>query len=353
MWKGGAIIMQKWLGYQKGINLGGWFSQCDYSEERFRNFITEKDFQEFSTWGIDHVRIPIDYNLVETEDGEYKESGFAHINRAIDWCEKYGLNMILDLHKTAGYCFDFDDNSKTFFDDEALQQRFYRLWEELAKRYARYHDRLSFELLNEVTDPAYSEKWNAIARKAIQTIRRISKEVTILVGGYHNNAINALRDLDAPYDENIVYNFHCYEPLLFTHQHAYWIDELKALPAELQIAYPDKVSHYRELVDTYDPEHTSYFEYGDLQVTEFGEAYFEEIFADGLKVAEERNVRLYCGEYGVIDKADIKSTMNWYQDIHAVFERHGIGHAAWSYKEMDFGLSDGRMHPVLIRSAAE
>jgi hypothetical protein len=79
-------------------------------------------------------------------------------------------------------------------------------------------------------------------------------------------------------------------------------------------------------------------------VTEFGEAYFEEIFADGLKVAEERNVRLYCGEYGVIDKADIKSTLNWYRDIHAVFERYGIGHAAWSYKEMDFGLSDGRLN---------
>ena len=29
------------LGIQKGVNLGGWFSQCDYSEDRLNNFITE------------------------------------------------------------------------------------------------------------------------------------------------------------------------------------------------------------------------------------------------------------------------------------------------------------------------
>ena len=37
--------MKTWKGYQKGVNLGGWFSQCDYSEDRFNNFITEDDFK--------------------------------------------------------------------------------------------------------------------------------------------------------------------------------------------------------------------------------------------------------------------------------------------------------------------
>ena len=30
---------------------------------------------------------------------------------------------------------------------------------------------------------------------------------------------------------------------------------------------------------------------------------------------------LYCGEYGVINQAPVDSTLNWYQDIHAVFEK--------------------------------
>jgi hypothetical protein len=29
-----------------------------------------------------------------------------------------------------------------------------------------------------------------------------------------------------------------------------------------------------------------------------------------------------------------------------VFEKYGIGRAAWTYKEMDFGLSDERMDPI-------
>ena len=52
--------MLKEMGFYKGVNLGGWFSQCDYSRERLDNFITEKDFAQIAAWGFDHVRIPID-----------------------------------------------------------------------------------------------------------------------------------------------------------------------------------------------------------------------------------------------------------------------------------------------------
>ena len=74
--------------------------------------------------------------------------------------------------------------------------------------------------------------------------------------------------------------------------------------------------------------------------------FFEKLFAEAVSVAEERNVPLYCGEYGVINLASPEDTLKWYQSIHAVFEKYGIGRAAWSYKEMDFGLIDGHMDPV-------
>jgi hypothetical protein len=32
--------------------------------------------------------------------------------------------------------------------------------------------------------------------------------------------------------------------------------------------------------------------------------------------------------------------------IHTAFETYGIGRAAWSYREMDFGISDARMDAV-------
>ena len=62
--------MLKGKGFYKGVNLGGWFSQCDYSEERLNNFITEADFEKISHWKVDHVRIPVDYNIFENAESK-------------------------------------------------------------------------------------------------------------------------------------------------------------------------------------------------------------------------------------------------------------------------------------------
>ena len=66
------------FGFYKGVDLGGWFSQCDYSEDRMDHFITEKDFQVIAGWGLDHVRIPVDYNVMETENGGWTRSKNNH-----------------------------------------------------------------------------------------------------------------------------------------------------------------------------------------------------------------------------------------------------------------------------------
>ncbi len=34
-------MKMKDFGFYRGVNLGGWFSQCDYSKERLDHFITE------------------------------------------------------------------------------------------------------------------------------------------------------------------------------------------------------------------------------------------------------------------------------------------------------------------------
>ena len=92
--------MLKELGIYKGVNLGGWLSQCDYSEERLNTFITEADFREIAALGFDHVRIPVDYNVIQNEDGSAKEDGLQRLDRAFALCGQYGLKAVLDLHKT-------------------------------------------------------------------------------------------------------------------------------------------------------------------------------------------------------------------------------------------------------------
>ena len=98
--------MKDLSGFKKGVNLGGWLSQCDYSRERLEGFITEDDIIRIASWGADHVRIPFDYNIITDNSGKICGDGFRYLDRALEWCEKYGLNAILDLHKTRGFSFD-------------------------------------------------------------------------------------------------------------------------------------------------------------------------------------------------------------------------------------------------------
>lgn len=335
--------MRKWIGYEKGVNLGGWLSQCDYSKERLEHFIEEEDIRRLSTWGLDHLRLPMDYNVLREENGTFKKDGFDYVKSAVEWCRKYGLNVILDLHKTAGYSFDKDEQEHGFFAEESYQEYFYTLWEEIARKFAGYGDQVAFELLNEVTDEKTMDAWNRISQECIRRIRKITPTVKILVGGYWNNSVAAVKDLAMPADENIVYNFHCYEPLIFTHQGAGWID---TMPSDYRMSFDHDMSVFWDRTKEYLPNNMIMLEPAKDIAHALDSEFFEKLFAEAVSVAEERNVLLYCGEYGVINLASPEDTLKWYQSIHAVFEKYGIGRAAWSYKEMDFGLIDEHMDPV-------
>ena len=308
-------MTMKDFGFYRGVNLGGWLSQCDYSQERMDTFIMEKDLDVIASWGLDHIRIPVDYNVFENPDGSYRQDGFERISRAIEWATKRNLKVVLDLHKTAGFSFDSGEKEDGFFISETYQNRFYCLWEEFAKRY-NDPENVAFELLNEVTDPSYIQAWNRIAGECIRRIRQIAPKTLILVGSYHNNSPEAVKDLDAPADDLVIYNFHCYSPVEFTHQGAYWVPFL-------------------------DQDNRISFE--EAEVTE---SYFEELFASAIRTADQYHTCLYCGEYGVIDRATPEDTVKWYRMINRVLEKHQISRAAWSYKQMDFGLSDARLDGV-------
>ncbi len=313
--------MKKLVGFEKGINLGGWLSQCDYSEDRLDNFITEPAFAKIARWGLDHVRLPIDYNILEREqeDGSiaYLEKGFERIENAVLLAKKYDLHIVIDLHKTAGFSFDHNEREGGFFESEKYQQRFISLWEQLAERFAKYSDIAAFELLNEVTEQHFIGVWNSVTEQCIKVIRKYAPDIPVLVGSYWNNSPDAVPDLASPYDENVFYNFHCYAPLHFTHQGAHWTREI---------------------------DQEARFTFEEANITP---DIFEKSFIKAIEKAEAEGTGVYCGEYGVIDKAQPEDALKWFKMIHSVFEKFGIARAAWSYKEMDFGLSDSRMKGVI------
>ena len=328
-------------GFQKGVNLGGWLSQFDaYDKAHFDNFITEKDIRSIAALGFDHVRVPVDYIVLEDEDGTAKEDGFLYLDQCRQWCEAAGLNMLIDLHECFGYSFDplkKGMDRERFFYDADLQKRFLSLWKKIGERFAAWPKQVAFEPLNEVVLMEVAEAWNKVAADYIKLMRTVAPDSYLVIGGVCYSSVASVPLLNIPLDDKIVYNFHCYEPFVFTHQGAYWVDNM---PSDFRIGYPESEQTYREalmkmnlagdLADAVSSE-------GSQLV---GEAFFERIFAPALEKAQADQIPLYCGEYGVIDLADKPSALRWLKDIHAAMSRHGIGRALWNYKKKDFGFED-------------
>ena len=338
--------MRRFTGYYKGINLGGWLSQCgkNYNKQHYDSFITEKDIETIKNWGLDHIRVPVDAEVIQEENGALKEDGLAYIDSCMEWCRKYGLNMILDLHKAHGYVFD-DENNCQFFYQESLQDMFVDLWTALTERYAKNRDFVCFELLNEVTSKEFTDTWNRMAARAIRAIREKDRDIRIVVGGIFNDSIYGLSLLDPPADENIVFTFHCYSPLAFTHQGAPWVSRIPKDPEKWRLSYPDTVKKYRErskefFGDDFDSE------FPDSLPEMMDGAYFENLIRPAVEIAEKYNVPLYCGEYGVIEKTQPEDEVNWYRDMNSALEKYGIARAAWSFRRMDFGIVDERLDGV-------
>lgn len=340
--------MRKFEGFMRGVNLGGWLSQADETtKEHYDTFITEDNIREIKEMGVDHVRVPVDYPLIESEDGQPIEEGYQYIDKAVFWTKKHGLNMLLDMHNTYGYTFDplaKGADREIFFRDPSLQKRFYTMWDRISKRYGK-ESHVAFELLNEVISPAIAEEWNCIADAAIDVIRKNAPDAWIVIGGVRYNNVTSVPMLHKPKDDHIVYNFHCYEPIMFTHQHAYWVDNMP----DLDIGYPLRVKEYKTLSAGLQAELVNAVNELDPEME--GPAIFDTLFQPAVKAAAENNAPLYCGEYGVIDRAPAEDALRWLRDINSVFEKYGIGRSLWNYKEKDFGLIDP--HYASVRKEME
>jgi len=327
--------MTNFTGFSAGVNLGGWISQFwQKRKEHFDSFINKEDIRQIAGWGMDHVRLPIDYNILEDDDKpfEYSEEGFSYIDSCIEWCREYGLNIILDLHKAPGYAFHSLESNK-LFEDNTLQERFINLWKTFAKRYSKYGDNVVFELLNEIVEPN-SDRWNALSKRAVEAIRELDKNRIIIIGGNFYNSVNTLKELDHIDDDRIVYTFHFYLPHLFTHQGASWEKAMSEL--NFKISYPIGPEDYSKYMQLSESFRRSY------QISEnMGKDYLREALMPALEFAKERKVAVYCGEYGVIDTADMDSRLRWHEDFCSLLIEYGIGRAVWSYKLMNFAMVDG------------
>ena len=318
----------------RGINLGGFLSQCVHKKAHYDSFIQRDDIKKIKAMGYDHVRLPIDYEVFETEDGVPIKEGYERVHDIIGWAKENDLTIILDLHKAFGYDFNDanDDSKNTLFSNMAVQDRFVKLWSSIATEYHKY-DNVIFELLNEVVEDKNAEAWNDLIDRTIAVIRDITKDTPIIYGGIKWNSAETIKYLRDVSDPNVIITFHFYQPHVFTHQHAHWMPAMEEIG---DMSYPDSIEVYRHAAEILGGQDSSVLEH-DKDVMDID--YLRRMVKVAVDSAKKIGApMLYVGEYGVIDKAPAADALRWLSDTMQVFKENNIGCALWSYRQMDFGL---------------
>lgn len=188
------------------------------------NYITEADIAYIKQTGANTIRLPFNYKLFTREDymGKNDETeGFKQMDKVIDWCRKYDLHLILDMHDCpGGQTGDNIDNGHGYpwlFESEASQQLFCQIWQKIASRYKDEPVILGYELMNEPIATMFSDSLRAalnaklepLYKRATKAIREVDRNHIILLGGAQWNG-NFEPFSDWKFDNKIMYTCHRY-----------------------------------------------------------------------------------------------------------------------------------------------
>lgn len=190
---------------------------------------SEVDFARIAGWGMNAVRFYLNYQLFEDDRApyQYKDTGFAWIDQNVAWAKANGVYLLLNIHIPPGG-FQSNGQGNALWTEPENQQRLIALWAAIAERYRGEATIAGYDLLNEPRPTTSRQQWVDLAGRLVSAIRQVDPkhllfiERTLSVGNDWDN--DAEMNFFTVNDENVVYQFHFYEPFEYTHQHASWLN---------------------------------------------------------------------------------------------------------------------------------
>jgi endoglucanase len=315
---------------KRGINASEWFAQVydkrGYTPEHFQAWTTGEDIALIKAMGFDHVRLSVNPQPMfdAREPNKIPVEYLASLDAAVKMILDHGLAVVIDLHPES------DFKARLAKEDDFVQ-RFADFWRALAAHYSALDldaERVFFEIMNE---PEFSDpyRWMGVQAKLAAAIREGAPAHTILAAGARWSDNDDLIFQEPLHDANVIYNFHFYEPHIFTHQGAtwsayswHWLHGLK---------YPSSPEGAARMAGQVLDERDR------LQVIRYGLEHWDakRIEAEMKQAAEwarRRGVPLVCNEFGVYRAySDPEDRAAWLHDVRAALEHNGIGWTMWDY----------------------
>jgi endoglucanase len=323
-----SVPPQRLENLRRGINLSGWFAQVGnpsgYTKEHLETTITADDLALIKSMGFDNVRLSVDPTPLYSEsrpnvlNAEY----LGYLDAAVKMILDHGLAVTIDIHPESSF--------KASLNDDTNAQRFADFWRALAKHYSSWDpDRIFFEIMNE-PEMGDRYRWYGIETKVAQAIREGAPLNTIIVAGARWSDDDDLVFLVPLRDPNVIYNFHYYEPHIFTHQGATWGSPYWRWLTD-GLHYPSSPDSAQKLAaEIPDPVDR-------LNVIRYGYDHWDAARIDGdmSQVADWaalNHVHVICNEFGVFRAfAPPQDRAAWIHDVRTSLESHGMGWAMWDY----------------------
>jgi endoglucanase len=323
-----ALAAQRAQHLRHGVNLSEWFAQVydpkGYTKEHFDTWTTTQDLALIKAMDFDHVRLSVNPKPMfrSKQADRIPPEYLGYLDAAVKMILDQGLAVVIDIHPDS----DFKHNLAS---DDGFVEEFADFWRALARHYSTFDPNLVFfETLNE-PEVRDSYRWYGIQARLATAIREGSPQHTIIAVGARWDDDDDLLFAEPLRDPNIIYNFHFYEPHVFTHQGATWGDNywhfVNALP------YPSDPESSRKVADQVpDPvKRLAIVRYG---ADHWNAARIDVEFDQVATWARHWNVPVVCNEFGVYRKvANPQDRAAWLSDVRKSLEKHDIGWTMWDY----------------------
>jgi endoglucanase len=330
--RGSSLAFQRAEHLRRGVNLSGWYAQTrDFSPARMDAYMSAADMQALKAMGFDHVRLSIDPEplIAEADTGALRAGRMARLDRTVDELTGAGLNVILDIHAEENW------KASLLHGDDGVV-RLCAFWEQFAGHFAnRDPERVFFEVLNEPSmDDLY--RWAGVQARVVAAIRRSAPRHTVIATAAQWGHQDGLLGMEPVRDEDVIYTFHDYDPMWFTHQGATWSTTAWAFLHG--VPYPSTPENILPVLGEETDERLR------LQLQRYGLERWDAMrlgaeVAAAAEWAQRRGVPLYCGEFGVYKAyADPKARATWISDMRTALESKHIGWAMWDW-DGNFGLA--------------
>ncbi len=308
----------------KGFNLEHW-----QGHELTDGFYTKATLLQYKNLGLTYTRLPIVLPkfLNDNNPSVLKADYLAALDAIAQMHVNTGLGIIVSPF----------NHPYELYSDPAVLTKYIAFFKAFATHLSSTDpEKVFLEVMNEPWAET-PQDWNKVQLKLIEAIRSGAPNHTIIASSNLRVATNdwnnlqALLDTQIVEDKNVVYNFHCYVPFVFTHQGATW--GWRASQFMKSIPYPSTPQAVAPMLsEIRDSEAKSAVEnYGK---EEWNKAKLLKVLSPIAQWAKTNEVPVICNEFGAIPwVAPRDSRLRYLKDVTQVFETYGIGWGHW------FGLN--------------